>query len=225
MAWFTFSTVTTIVTSDVAGSTTDRAVQVAIMLTIYLAIWWRGAMVRVEVSQDGLVVRNVWRTHRVAWEEIRGFEPLLQGRLHRTAAVLQDGRWVPLAVVTLHLDASSGWGVRQTELLNAERMAALHGRSIDEAAETVAVSAPEPTSTAPMWARIVLPVVVLLVGVLLVAPSLLVAGPALAILVGGVLLVWRALGGVLDRRAVPLLTAAGVVVVLRVLVEIGVRAG
>ncbi|WP_052668994.1 PH domain-containing protein [Nitriliruptor alkaliphilus] len=226
--WFGASTVTTIVQSEGAGSATDRAVQIAIMGAIYFAIWWRTAMVRVRVSQDGLVVRNVWRTHRIAWEDIRGFEPQRQGwLLHRTAAVLQDGTWVPLAAITLYRDASSGWGVVQTELLNAERLAALHGRSIDDAAETVAASAHERPPAPPAWARVVLPIVVLVVGVPLLAPQLpaVVAALAAAVLIGGALMVWRALGGRVDRRAAPLLTAAGLVVVLRILLEVGLRSG
>jgi hypothetical protein len=61
----------------------------------------------------------------------------------------------------------------------------------------------------------------------LLAPQLstLVAAPAVAVLVVAAWAAWRALGGRLDRRAVPLLIAAGLVTALRLFLEIGLRTG
>jgi len=84
---------------------TSRSVGVAIMVALALvSAWfflWRCARVRVVTGPEGVVVRNVWRTHRFDWPEIERFDLGPGAMQDRTGRVhLADGRTVATFAVS-----------------------------------------------------------------------------------------------------------------------------
>jgi hypothetical protein len=87
-------------TAEVAVSAPDAgAVLVAIVsimllsAAIYGLAWWRSYRSRVEADSRGAVVRNVIRSHHVAWEEVSELTWEPHAYYRRTGIVnLRDGR-------------------------------------------------------------------------------------------------------------------------------------
>ncbi len=183
VAWFGASTATTLAQS---GDAYWQA-QLAFMALLYVAMYWRGMMVSLRVTQDGLRVRNVWRTHHLPWEDIEGFdEHRNRAGLFRIRAHLRDGTVVPLAVVTLVGSDPDTWGRRVHTHLVAHQRAVGEGRLFDQLPDAIPTLRAPRAAGVTIWARAATLLLLLVLGLPLMAPALpaWAAWSMLGILVG-----------------------------------------
>lgn len=84
--------------------------------TAVWGLWWAPRLV---ISEDGLAVRNMWRSHRLPWEAVEGYES------RWTLVVLtRGGSRVPVAAAQRPGGLSRSWSERQRL-----RRAEMFGRS------------------------------------------------------------------------------------------------
>ena len=99
------------------GGVADGAwIATGVLTALIATAGYRFVTTRVVTSQDGVLIRNVWRTHRLAWERVDHFS-LVTAEVGRNAfpdtgvAICRDGREVPMHGVALA--RISGGGERE----------------------------------------------------------------------------------------------------------------
>jgi len=78
--------------------------RVAVLASLLGVVGYRVATIRVVASEDGLVIRNVWRTRRIAWDQVDRFSlgtaDVGRYRFPDTGvALLMDGEEVPMHAI------------------------------------------------------------------------------------------------------------------------------
>lgn len=98
----------------------EGVVQAALLVAV---VAFGPAAMHVRLGENGVVVRNLMRTYRVPWSEVRGFT--LDDRFpYRAYLDLADGREIPLHAIT-----DEPWlAIGRAHVRNIEMLEALNGR-------------------------------------------------------------------------------------------------